>query len=79
MPADKQIGLSGKNITPNLLITFGISGAVQFIAGVSGCENIISVNSDADAPIFNVANVKVVDDMYEIANNMIELIEHTRG
>ena len=75
MPADAQIGLSGKTVKPKLLITFGVSGAVQFCAGMNSCEYIISVNTDKDAPIFNIANVCICEDMYEIAQNMINELE----
>lgn len=75
MPPDAQIGLSGKTVKPKLLITFGVSGAVQFCAGMNSCEYIISVNMDKDAPIFNIANVCICEDMYEIAQNMLDELE----
>lgn len=75
MPADRQIGLSGKTVRPKLMITFGVSGSVQFAAGMNSCEYVVSVNTDKNAPIFNIANVCICADMYEIANSMIAELE----
>lgn len=72
MDPSQQIGLSGKTVKPKLLITFGVSGAVQFAAGMNSCEYIVSVNTDEKAPIFDIAHVCVVADMYEVARNMID-------
>ena len=48
----KQIGLSGRTVKPKLIITCGVSGAVQFAAGMDGAECIVAINTDAEAPIF---------------------------
>lgn len=70
-----QIGQTGSSISPKLLITCGISGAIQHLAGISGAENIISINTDTDAPIFNVAHYKIVGDCVEILKTMIASLE----
>lgn len=75
MPATAQIGLSGKTVKPKLIITFGVSGAVQFAAGMSACEYIVSVNTDEKAPIFDVAHVCINADMYEVAKAMLEKLD----
>lgn len=75
MDAGRQIGLSGKTVAPKLIITLGISGAVQFAAGMKGAECIISVNQDPSAPIFDVAHYCVVGDMYEILGDLEKLIK----
>ncbi len=75
LPASKQIGLSGKTVAPKLIITLGISGAVQFSAGMRGAECIIAVNSDKDAPIFDVAHYCVVGDLYEVLDELETLIK----
>ena len=74
MDASHQIGLSGKTVKPKLIITFGISGAVQFAAGMKGSDLIIAVNTDKNAPIFDVAHYCVVGDLYEVIGDLTKLI-----
>ena len=73
--AKRQIGLSGRTVKPKLIITCAVSGAVQFAAGMNGSELIVAINSDANAPIFNIAHVGVVGDVYEIVPKLIEQIK----
>lgn len=72
---DHQIGQTGVSVSPKLLITFGISGAVQHLAGISGAERIIAVNSDPEAPIFSLAHESVVGDCVEILREMLQALE----
>ncbi len=74
MDASRQIGLSGKTVAPKLIITLGVSGSVQFTAGMKGAECIISVNSDRNAPIFDVAHYCVVGDLYEVLDRLEAMI-----
>lgn len=69
--AKQQIGLSGRTVKPKLIITLGISGAVQFAAGMNGAEQIFAVNKDPHAPIFNIAHYGIVGDIYEIVPQLI--------
>ena len=69
-----QIGLSGKTVKPKLLITLGISGAIQFTSGMNNSECVIAINNDKNAQIFDVANYGIVGDMYEIVPKLIEEI-----
>lgn len=73
--AKRQIGLSGRTVKPKLIITLGISGAVQFTAGMDGSEYIFAVNKDINAPIFNVANYGIVGDLYEILPELIKNVK----
>ena len=75
--AKKQIGLSGRTVKPKLIITLGISGAVQFTAGMNSSERIFAINSDPNASIFNVAHYGVVGDIYAIVPQLIEDIKNT--
>jgi len=75
--AKKQIGLSGRTVKPKLIITLGISGAVQFTAGMNSSERIFAINSDPNASIFNIAHYGVVGDIYAIVPQLIEDIKNT--
>jgi len=74
--AKKQIGLSGRTVKPKLIIALGISGAVQFTAGMNSSERIFAVNKDENASIFNVAHYGIVGDIYEIVPQLIENIKN---
>ncbi|MDO5562095.1 MAG: electron transfer flavoprotein subunit alpha/FixB family protein [Synergistaceae bacterium] len=74
-PYSAQVGLSGKSVTPRVYIAFGISGAVQHIAGMSGAETIIAVNHDPEAPIFRVADLSIQGDAMETLNALIDAVK----
>lgn len=71
----RQIGLSGRTVKPRLLVTCGISGAIQFVAGMKGSETILAINTDPEANIFKVAHYCMVGDMYKIVPAMIKRIK----
>mgnify|MGYP000314746573 CR=1 FL=1 len=75
LDAKKQIGLSGRTVKPRLIITLGVSGSVQFAAGMSGSDYIFAVNNDEKASIFNVAHYGIVGDLYEVLPELIERIK----
>ena len=69
-----QIGLSGRSVRPRLIITCGVSGSVQFIAGMKVSEHIFAINTDADAPIMKIAHYAAVGDVFEIVPKLIKLV-----
>lgn len=79
MPAKCQIGLSGRTVRPKLIITCGVSGAIQFAAGMNNSDVIIAINSDEKALIFKVAHYGIVGDLYQVIPKLIEQIKASRG
>ena len=78
MDAKHQIGLSGRTVKPKLIFTLGISGAVQFAAGMKSSDCIVAINSDPAAPIFDVAHYCVVGDVNEIVPKLIQKIKEVQ-
>ncbi|KRU24642.1 electron transfer flavoprotein subunit alpha [Clostridium botulinum] len=77
--AKRQIGLSGRTVKPKLIITCGISGAVQFTAGMNNAECIVAINKDPKASIFNVAHYGIIGDIYEVIPTLINNIKEGKG
>ncbi len=73
--AKHQIGLSGRTVKPKFIICLGISGAVQFAAGMKSSDCIVAVNSDKNAPIFDVSHYAIVGDVNEIVPGLIAKIK----
>ena len=73
--AKQQIGLSGRTVRPKLIIACGISGAIQFVAGMDHAECIVAINKDEKAPIFKTAHYCLKGDLYEIIPGLIQKIK----
>jgi electron transfer flavoprotein alpha subunit len=72
MPEHLQIGISGETIFPELYLSFGISGAIQHVVGVTKSKTIVAINKDPNAPIFKVADYCIIDDAPKILNALVK-------
>lgn len=79
LPMDRQVGSSGQTVAPKLYLALGISGAIQHVVGMKGARSIIAVNKDSEAPIFEIADVAVIGNLFEIVPPLIEEVKKAKN
>jgi len=79
LPLERQIGSSGQTVAPKLYFALGISGAIQHIVGMKGSRTIVAINKDAEAPIFEIADVGVVGNLFDVVPAVTEEIKKAKA
>jgi electron transfer flavoprotein alpha subunit len=79
LPLERQIGSSGQTVAPKVYFALGISGAIQHIVGMKGSRTIVAINKDSEAPIFEIADVGVVGNLFDVVPAVTEEIKKAKA
>jgi electron transfer flavoprotein alpha subunit len=76
---DRQVGLSGRTVSPRLYVACGVSGQIEHIAGMRPSHTVVAINTSPDAPIHHEADYSIVDDLYEVIPALVSVLEEGRS
>ena len=79
LPMDRQVGSSGQTVAPKLYLALGISGAIQHVVGMKGARSVIAINKDSEAPIFEIADVAVIGNLFDIVPPLVEEVKKAKS